>query len=247
VRALTLILFVALLSPGCASTATRDGNEVYDPFENANRAIFKFNRQAVRFVLRPIANGYHRVTPDPVERGVSRFLDNLSSPIVIVSDLLQGKFKQAGADTGRFLINSTAGLLGFLDVARHMGLESHDEDIGQTFGKWGIGQGPYLVVPFFGPYSLRDGFGRLLELPLEPIRYVDDEEARLALIALYYVDKRMRLLAADEALATAFDPYIFLRNAYLQRRRYQVYDGDPPVFEDDFEDEYSEEDFLRED
>jgi phospholipid-binding lipoprotein MlaA len=247
VRVLILAFLVALFGSGCTSTATRDGTEVYDPFENANRAIFKFNSQADRFVLRPIASGYHRVTPDPVERGISRFFDNLSSPIIIVSDLLQGKFNQAGADTGRFLINSTAGLLGFLDVARHMGLEQHDEDIGQTFGKWGIGQGPYLMVPFLGPFSLRDGFGRVLELPLEPIRYIDDDEGRLAMIALYSIDARMRLLAADDALATAFDPYIFLRDAYLQRRRYLVYDGNPPILEDDFEDEYSEEDFLSDD
>ena len=179
-----------------------------------------------------------------MEWSISRFFVNLSSPIIIVSDLLQGKFKQAGADTGRFLLNSTIGVLGFLDVASHVGLEYHEEDLGQALGRWGIGQGPYVMLPIFGPFTLRDGFGHLLELPLETLRYIDDDSTRNSHILLYYVDKRMRLLAGDDALENAFDPYIFLRDVYLQRRRYLLYDGDPPFPDDDFEDEYSEEDFL---
>ena len=238
---------LALACSGCASTGASGISEVDDPLERANRAIFRFNRTADRFVLRPVASGYHTITPDPLERSISRFFVNLSSPIVIVSDLLQGKFKQAGADTGRFLLNSTVGLLGFLDVATHVGLEFHDEDLGQTLGRWGLEQGPYLVVPIFGPYTLRDGVGRILELPLELLNHYDNDDARRKLVLLYYIDKRMSLLAADDALANAFDPYIFVRDAYLQRRRYLVYDGDPPFLEEDFEDEYSEEDFLRKD
>ncbi len=246
-RPIILLSLVALACGGCASTGARGAGEVNDPFEGANRAIFRFNRAADRFVLRPVASGYHTITPDPLERSISRFFVNLSSPIVIVSDLLQGKFKQAGADTGRFLLNSTVGLLGFLDVAAHVGLEFHDEDFGQALGRWGFGQGLYLVVPIFGPYTVRDGFGRMLELPFELLNHYDDDDARRKLILLYYIDKRMRLLAFDDALANAFDPYIFVRDAYLQRRRYLVYDGDPPFLEEDFEDDYSEEDFLRED
>ncbi len=246
-RPVILFSLLALACGGCASRGARGTGEVNDPLERANRAIFRFNRTADRFVLRPVASGYHTITPDPLERSISRFFVNLSSPIVIVSDLLQGKFKQAGEDTGRFLLNSTAGLLGFLDVAAHVGLEFHDEDFGQTLGRWGLAQGPYLLVPIFGPFTLRDGFGRILELPFELLKHYDNDDARRKLILLYYIDKRMRLLAADDALANAFDPYIFVRDAYLQRRRYLVYDGDPPFLEEDFEDEYSEEDFLRED
>jgi phospholipid-binding lipoprotein MlaA len=247
VRTLIFCSLLALACSGCASTGGRTDGEVSDPFEKANRAIFRFNRQADRFVLRPVASGYHRITPDPLERSISKFLLNLSSPIVVVSDLLQGKFKQAGSDSGRFLINSTIGVLGFLDPASHMGLEYHEEDLGQTLGSWGLAQGPYLVVPFFGPFTIRDGFGRIMELPLELIYHVDDSDARLVLTAAYYLDKRARLLVGDEALATAFDPYLFLRDAYLQRRRYLVYDGNPPLPVDDFEDEFSEDDFLRDD
>jgi len=246
-RTIIFCSILALACGGCASTGTRGDSETYDRFERANRAIFRFNRTADRFILKPVASGYHSITPDPLERSISRFFDNLSSPIVIVSDLLQGKFKQAGADTGRFLLNSTVGVLGFLDVARHVGLDRHEEDLGQTLGKWGLQQGPYFVVPIFGPFTLRDGFGRIMELPLELLSHYDNDSARQKLILLFYVDKRMRLLAADEALADAFDPYIFLRDAYLQRRRYLVYDGNPPVLEDDFEDDYSEEDFISED
>ncbi len=246
-RTLILCLLLALGCGGCASTGTRGESEVNDPLEKANRAIFRFNRTADRFVLRPVANGYHTITPDPLERSISRFFVNLSSPIVIVSDLLQGKLKQAGADTGRFLLNSTVGVLGFLDVATHAGLVSHDEDFGQTLGKWGLAQGPYFIVPIFGPYTVRDGFGRVMELPLELLNHYDNDSARRKLILLFYIDKRMRLLAADETLANAFDPYIFVRDAYLQRRHYFVYDGDPPFPEEDFADDYSEEDFLSED
>ncbi len=246
-RPIILLSLLALACGGCASTGARGTSEVNDPFEGANRAIFKFNRTADRFVLRPVANGYHTITPDPLERSISRFFVNLSSPIVIVSDLLQGKFKQAGADTGRFLLNSTVGVLGFLDVAAHVGLEFHDEDFGQTLGRWGLEQGPYFLVPIFGPYTLRDGVGRILELPFELLNHYDNDDARRKLVLLYYIDKRTGLLTVDDALANAFDPYLFVRDAYLQRRRYLVYDGDPPFFEEDFADEYSEEEFLRED
>lgn len=243
-RSLILALLAVVLCAGCATTGTTAGDGVNDPFERANRAIFRFNLAADRAILRPVATGYHNITPDPLERSISKFFTNLSSPVVIVGDLLQGKFKQAGSDTARFLVNSTIGILGFLDPATHMGLEYHDEDLGQAFGRWGIGEGPYLMVPILGPYSMRDGIARVLELPLEPIRYIEDTGARNSAIVLYSIDKRVALLPGDEALESAFDPYLFLRDAYLQRREYLLYDGNPPLPEDDFGDDYSEEDFL---
>ena len=174
-RSLIFFSLLAFGCGGCASTGVSGDSDVNDPLERANRAIFRFNRKADQFVLRPVASGYHSITPDPLERSISRFFVNLSSPIVIVSDLLQGKLKQAGADTGRFLLNSTVGVLGFLDVATQVGLEYHDEDFGQTLGRWGLEQGPYFIVPIFGPYTLRDGFGRVLELPFELINHIDNK------------------------------------------------------------------------
>ncbi len=240
-------LLVAALCSGCASTGAPSSLEVNDPFERANRAVFRFNRTADRYLLRPVAVGYRNVTPDPLERSISRFLRNLSSPIVIVSDLLQGKFRQAGSDSARFLLNSTIGILGFLDPATRMGLEYHEEDFGQAFGRWGIGEGPYLMVPIVGPFTLRDGIGRILELPLEPITHIEDNGARNSAIVLYGIDTRVGLMPGEDALENAFDPYIFLRDAYLQRRAYLLHDGNPPRIEDDFESdsEFSEEDFLR--
>jgi len=230
---------------GCAATGERTETGVNDRFERANRAIFKFNQAADRHVLRPVASTYHTVTPDRLERAIGNFFENLSSPVVIVSDMLQGKFKQAGGDTGRFLLNSTVGIFGFIDIAKHVGLEGHNEDLGQTLGRWGFGQGPYFMLPFFGPYTLRDGIGRVLELPLEPLAYYDPDNAtRNAVRLLYYLDRRAGVLGADQELTAAFDPYIFLRNAYLQRRRYLLYDGEPPSLDAEFESEYSEEDFL---
>ena len=248
-RRLLRPILSALFASVCIGCATMDQGaipEANDPLEKPNRAIFKFNQVMDRRILRPITRGYRAVTPDRVEQAVHNFFDNLTSPIVIASDLLQAKFKQAGGDTGRFLLNSTVGVLGFIDVARHVGLEGHDEDFGQTLGKWGFGQGPYLMVPFFGPYTVRDGIGRILEFPLEPLTYYHpDSNVREAIVLMYYINRRARLLGADQELDEAFDPYIFVRSAYLQRRRYLVYDGMPPSLDDDFESEYSEEDFLN--
>jgi phospholipid-binding lipoprotein MlaA len=243
-RSLIPVLLAVVLCAGCATTGSTANDGVNDPFERANRAVFSFNRAADRYVLRPVATGYHNITPDPLERSISKFFVNWSSPIVIVSDLLQGKFKQAGSDTARFLVNSTLGVLGFFDPATHMGLEYHEEDFGQAFGRWGIDTGPYVMVPFFGPFTLRDGIGRIFEIPIEGINQIDHDRTETSVALFYYVDKRTRLLAGDDALDNAFDPYIFLRDAYLQRREYLLYDGDPPFPEDDFGDDYSEEDFL---
>ncbi len=240
-----LAAVVACIASGCASIPKTAGPEDNDPMERMNRAIFSFNQKADRAIVRPVATGYRRVTPDPVERRVSNFFENLTGPVVVASDLLQGKFKQAGADTGRFLINSTVGLLGMFDVAGHMGLEAHEEDLGQVLGKWGIGRGPYIMLPVLGPYSLRDAAGRVLALPIEPLReYDNDTGARNSLVVLYGIDTRVGLLAADDELDAAFDPYIFLRDAYYQRREYLLHDGEPPSLDEEFGIEFSEEDFL---
>lgn len=220
---LLAVLCIACLS-GCATTATAK-RDPRDPFERVNRGTYAFNSAVDRAVLRPTARVYHKITPDPVETGVSNFFDNLEGPLNIVSNLLQGKFKASLSDTGRLLLNTTLGLGGLFDPASDAGLEKHDEDFGQTFGRWGMGPGPYLMIPFLGPSTVRDGIGRVPDALSNPMRYIEEDKVRYGLVGLSVIDMRTRLLSVDDALNQAYDPYAFLRNAYLQRRQYLVSDG----------------------
>ena len=214
-----------------------------DPFEKFNRAMFKFNTKVDRYFAKPLAKGYRAVTPRPVRKGISNFFSNLREPIVILNDVLQGKVKQAGSDLGRFLMNSTLGLFGFIDVASKAGLKKHDEDFGQTLGKWGIKDGPYLVLPFFGPSSMRDAFGLVADAQVDPVRQKDDKSTRSKLTTLRVINTRANLLDATDILEQAGgqDPYLFVREFYRQRRRSLVHDGSPPDEDEEdpllFEDE----------
>lgn len=201
-----------------------------DPFEKFNRAMFKFNIRLDKYVAKPLAKGYRVVTPKPLRKGISNFFRNLREPIVILNDLLQGKFKQGGSDLGRFLMNSTLGLFGFLDLASASGLKRHDEDLGQTLGKWGIKDGPYLILPFFGPSNVRDTFGLVGDYQVDPVRQKDDKSTRSKLTTLRIINTRANLLDATDILEQAGgeDPYLFVREFYRQRRRNLVYDGAPP-------------------
>ena len=204
-----------------------------DPWEGLNRKVFAFNDTLDSYVLKPVAEGYQWLTPDPVEDGVSNVFSNLWTLTTIANDLLQFKFAQAASDTGRFLINTTVGLLGVFDVATHMGLEKHEEDFGQTLGYWGVGSGPYVVVPLFGPYTVRDGFGRVVDgVTTDYVGNLDHVPTRNQLIGLRVVDGRASLLDAEELITG--DRYSFIRDAYLQRRDYLVNDG---VVEDNFGDD----------
>jgi phospholipid-binding lipoprotein MlaA len=213
-------------------TAQAEDYSERDPWEGLNRSIFAFNDTADKYVLKPIAKGYQWVTPDPVEEGVSNVFSNLWSLTTIVNDLLQLKFGQAAEDTGRFLVNSTVGLLGIFDVATPMGLEGSNEDFGQTLGYWGVNSGPYVVVPLFGPYTVRDGFGRLVDGNTDPVAYIDDVPTRNQTFGVRVVSDRAGLLEAEKLITG--DRYTFIRDAYLQRRDALVNDG---VVEDNFGDE----------
>lgn len=204
-----------------------------DPLEPVNRGIFKFNRVADRYVLRPVASGYTKVVPAKARRGVSNFFDNLFYPRTIVSDLLQGKLVQGSRDLARFTLNTTVGLLGFLDVATDLGLPKNDEDLGQTFGYWGVGEGWYLMLPLLGPSTNRDLVGRVGDLWTSPTMYMNDEAA-IGLTVGSAIDTRAALLGADRLLDEQIDPYVFLRSIYRQRRQSLVYDGNPPEEEFDF-------------
>ena len=197
-----------------------------DPLEPMNRAIFEFNEIVDDNVLKPIAKGYKYVTPDPVEVGISNFFSNLGEIGTITNDLLQLKFAQAGRDTMRFFLNSTLGIFGIFDVATPLGLSKNKEDFGQTLGFWGVPDGPYLVLPFLGPSSFRDGPSMIVDYELSPVEQLHHEE-RQVLQTLDIVDTRARLLRATKILDTAAkDKYIFIRESYLQKRESQVNDGD---------------------
>ncbi|MEX1032730.1 MAG: VacJ family lipoprotein [Cellvibrionaceae bacterium] len=215
---------------------------VPDPWEGFNRKIHTFNDVTDRWVLKPVATGYTKITPDPVEQGVSNFFGNLLEVRNIFNDVLQWKWKQAGNDTGRLLINSTLGIGGIFDVARHMKLKkSEGEDFGQTLAAWGVGSGPYLVLPFLGPSSLRDTAGLPVDWVVDPIQEIDHVPTRNSVRAFSYINLRAELLDAEAFISG--DRYVFMREAYLQRRNYLVHDGD---VEDDFggfgDDDYDEDD-----
>jgi len=215
---------------GCAST----GNPS-DPLEPLNRTIYKFNDGVDNLFVKPAAEIYTGLVPAIVRTGVSNFFSNINDVIVALNSLLQGKFTQAALDVSRIAVNTTVGLLGVIDVATEMGLEKHYEDFGQTLGYWGFGPGPYLVLPFLGPNSLRDTAGLLVDLKTDPRSYVDPMRDRNVLFGLGFLSRRAELLDAGRLLeVAALDPYEFLRDAYLQRRRNLVYDGNPPE-EEDFE------------
>lgn len=224
---------VGLLS-GCATTGTTTANNPKDPWEGFNRAMFSFNEGLDTAVIKPVAQGYEYVTPTPVNDGITNFFANIADVFIGVNNLLQGKPGDAASDLGRFLINSTLGVLGFFDVASHGGFEKHEEDFGQTFGKWGMGPGPYVVLPVFGPRTLRDTGGLIVDTAVDPVSHVRNVPTRNSLLALRIVDTRADLLPADKVIeAAALDKYSYLRDAYLQRRQRAVYDGRPPKEADD--------------
>lgn len=216
-----LFLLSALALTSCASSSS--GNST-DPFESYNRTMYAFNDFLDRNLLKPVANAYTTVVPDPVETGIANFYGNLRYPLVTVNQFLQGKPEQGFRDGSRFVINSTVGIAGFFDPATAMGLQSNEEDFGQTFARWGIGSGPYIVLPVLGPATFRDGTGRLVHAFSTYIpAYIEDIPVRNSVIALDFVNDRAQQLGA-EAMITGPDPYIFVREAYLQRREYLISD-----------------------
>ena len=200
-----------------------------DPWESFNRPIFRFNDTVDTYALKPIAQGYRAVTPQFLEDGVHNVFGNIGDVGNLANNLLQGKLHNAGVDTGRLIFNTTFGLLGFFDVAKHMGLRKNDEDFGQTLGVWGLDSGPYLVIPLLGPSTVRDATGRVPDSFLTPYPYMDHVPTRNVTRGVQVVDTRANLLQAERLVSG--DKYIFIRNAYLQSREFKVKDGQ---VEDDF-------------
>jgi phospholipid-binding lipoprotein MlaA len=202
----------------------------YDPFERFNRGVHRFNQWFDKWIFEPTAKGYDWVLPDPVQNAVSRAFVNLTGPTVVINDMLQGKWRQAGADSARFVVNSTIGLLGFLDVATRMGLDPHDEDFGQTLGVWGVGEGPYLVLPIIGPRNFRDTAGLGVDILTDVNTWIEDDAWRYGLYTLRLINQRARLLGATDVVTQAAgdDTYIFVRESFRSYRRNLIYDGNPP-------------------
>ena len=219
-----LLLFAGLLLTGC-TTLPVGKPDPRDPWEKFNRKSFAFNDALDRAVAKPVAKAYKKVTPRFVRTGISNVLSNLDSVTTVVNDVLQGKVRQAGKDSGRFLLNSTLGLGGLFDPASAAGFENNDEDFGQTLGKWGVKSGPYLMLPFLGPSTVRDTFGRLPDQFTYPVNYLADPNTRYIIRAVSFLDLRAGLLDLDAQLERSYDRYAFVRNAWLQRREFMVTDG----------------------
>ena len=221
--AIASLLALTLLS-ACATQTNKD------PLEGMNRGIYKFNDVADKALIKPVATVYKTITPSPVRTGFNNFFSNLGSITTVLNDLFQFKFTTAFTDAGRFVINSTFGIAGFIDVAGMDNIEKHKEDFGQTLGYWGVGSGPYLVLPILGPSSVRDTTGLLFDTATsDPITYTHNiGEVRLhnQLRLAQLIDKRTELLTATDLIDEAsLDPYAFMRDAYLQRRASLVQDG----------------------
>jgi phospholipid-binding lipoprotein MlaA len=220
---LACIALSIVLLGGCATNNPRD------PFEPVNRGIYQFNEGVDKAILKPVAQAYRAVLPQFVRSSVSNFFSNINDVVVALNNLLQGKFTTAYSDLGRIAINTTLGLGGLFDVASEAGIEKHEEDFGQTLGYWGIGDGPFLVLPLFGPSTVRDGVGRIVDYKTDLVTYVYPYNVRNILWGTRLVNRRSELLDASTVLQTAaLDPYEFVRDAYLQRRRNLIYDGAPP-------------------
>ena len=219
-----LVAVAAALLAGCAATPSR-----VDPFEPFNRAMYEVHEVIDPNITRPLAQAYVDLVPKPIRAVVSNVFNNIDDLFSAVNGLLQGKPDKAGHDLGRVILNTGFGFGGIFDLASEMGIERGNEDFGQTFAVWGFPQGPYLFVPLVGPTTVRDGTGVLVRIALGPVGYVPDVPLRNALYGVGYVDLRAQALDAGSIVDTAaLDRYLFIRNAYLQRRRYLVYDGKPP-------------------
>ena len=232
-RGLAVLAASIVLTTGCATTANPD-----DPLEGYNRAMFAFNEQVDKVVVKPAAEVYQAVLPRPVRTGVGNVLGNLADPWIGLNNLLQGKVAEAMSDFMRFAFNSTWGLFGLLDIASEAGLAKHDEDLGQTLGRWGVGEGAYVVLPFFGPRTVRDTVAMPADMMGNMPLRMDHVPTRNTVRATQIVHQRSTLLGTERTLdEKAVDRYAFVRDFYLQQRRYKVSDGQVERVYEDFDEQ----------
>lgn len=231
-------------APGESATAEEPVRAEYDPWEPMNRGLYAFNDTVDRYTLRPIAKGYKAVIPSFARRGVTNFSQNLLTPRSAVNNFLQGKPRAGLTDIGRFVFNSIFGIGGLFDVASASGLEVYDETFGQTLAVWGVPEGPYVFLPILGPNTLLDALTIPVDIASDPLFHYDNSSVRDKLYILRAIDLRARLLTAEALLEDSKDPYLTIRESYLQNRRFRVYDGEPPTSEEDddlFEEFFEEE------
>lgn len=229
VRRCLVLLAVAMLA-GCTIAKPRTD----DPLEHANRKVYAFNNALDKAVIRPVAVGYRKITNPPVRRSISDFFTTIRMPITVANDLLQARPKQALQSTGRFVVNMTIGFVGFFDPASQLGIPLENNDFGITLARWGVPEGDFLMVPFLGPSTVRD----IWQVPVDsyffdPLSIYagnhNDNGLQYLPQVLYLVTLRASAIDAESFLDSAYDPYVFLRDAYRQRRLYQIYDGSPPA------------------
>ena len=234
------LVLIAFLATACSSIPAEQRVES-DPWESLNRPLYSVHTTFDNALTIPIAKGYRAVLPRPVRLGVSNFFRNLSAPRSAINNFLQGKPKRGISEVGRFLLNSSLGIGGLIDLASMSNMEEYREDFGQTAAAWGVPDGPYIVLPFLvGPQTLRDAVLLPLDIIVDPLYQYDNSSIRTKLYVVRLIDLRYRLLTASKFLEDSKDPYLTMRESYLQNREYEVYDGDPPV-DDDFFDEFLEE------
>jgi len=237
--AIVALLLVAFLTTACASIPPEQRVES-DPWEPLNRPLHSFNTTFDNALTKPLAKGYRKILPGPVRKGVSNFFRNLATPRSVINNLLQGKPKRSFSELGRFVFNSTLGVGGLIDIAAMGGMEEYREDFGQTAAVWGVPDGPFVMLPFLGPQTLRDAIMLPANIIVDPLYHYDNTSVRDKLYILGLIDLRYRLLPASKILDESKDPYVTTRESFLQNREYEVYDGDPPL-DDDFFDEFLEE------
>jgi phospholipid-binding lipoprotein MlaA len=235
--ALSVATLAALLCSGCT---TPGRTTTADPWNGGNRAIYKFNDSLDRTAVKPVAQSYKKITPTWFRAGTGRFFSNLGYPVTIVNQLLQGKPLLFLQDTGRLVTNSTLGIGGIFDVADKLGMPAHNEDFGQTLAVWGVPSGPYIMLPLLGPSSLRDTPALVPEFFVGVLNFTQlPVTARIGVRVAQQVDTRAALLSADSTLDSAYDKYGVIRDAWVQRREYLIFDGEPP--EEEFEEQESSE------
>ena len=225
---LAILLLQLIILGGCASQQVTLTDPERDPWEAYNRKIHSFNTGLDRVILKPVAKGYDIIMPDAPQRGVRNFFKNLAYPVTFINLILQGKFEDSLTATGRFLMNSSVGVLGFFDVATKVDIPKFDEDFGQTLAVWGWKDSRYLVMPLFGPYTARDFIGRGFYGYFHPISFAVREYNNYIPLVVDLITLRAELLPFQAELDAASDPYVLIRDVWLQNREFRIYDGDPP-------------------
>ncbi len=235
------ILAASVVAAGCVSVPPEDRVE-HDPWEGLNRGIFKVNEGLDKAIMKPVATGYTKVVPQAARQGVTNFSRNLFTPRSAVANFLQGKPRDGFGELSRFLINSTVGLGGLFDIASRNGIEAKTEDFGQTAAVWGVPDGPYVMLPFLGPTTLRDALVLPFDIAMDPLYHYETASVRDPLYVLRIINLRANLLPLEDMLNDSVDKYVTMRESYLQNRQFDIYDGDPPTDDDDeFFDEFLEE------